>query len=244
MELAGRCALVTGASQGIGRAIALAFAEAGADVVVTARSGARLETLTKEIRGLGRVAIPITADMAAAKDIERLASDAQKAFEAVDVLVNNAGIIHPPIEVVDFDPDLWRRVIDVNLTGAFLLTQALLPAMINQGSGKVINISSIGGRGGGARRSAYRATKAALISFTQSLAAEVKSHGIDVNAICPGGVRTEGFVDAFGEESVNRPGMMAPEEIARVAVFLASDASTAVTGTAIDAFGGTNPLFS
>ena len=116
--------------------------------------------------------------------------------------------------------------------------------MIDRQYGKIINISSIGGRKGGAGRSAYRITKSGLISFTETLAAEVKTHGIDVNAICPGGVDTEGFRDAFNSGGRSEdPRLMDPDEIAQLAVFLASDASSAVTGAAIDAFGSTNPLF-
>jgi 3-oxoacyl-[acyl-carrier protein] reductase len=146
--------------------------------------------------------------------------------------------------LVDFEADLWRQVIEVNLTAAALLTKAVLPGMIEHRSGKIINISSIGGRKGGKGRSAYRVTKAGLISLTESVAAEVKEYGIDVNCICPGGVDTEGFRQAFGNRGrEDNPKLMRPEEIAELAVFLASDASSAITGAAIDAFGGTNPLF-
>ena len=143
---------------------------------------------------------------------------------------------------MDFDPALWREVIDVNLIGPALLTKAVLPTMVERKSGSIINISSIGGRRGSAGRTAYRATKAALISLTESVAAEAKPHGINVNCICPGGVDTEGLREAFpGREA--EPSLMRPEEIAEVALFLASDASSAITGTAIDAYGASNPLF-
>ena len=116
--------------------------------------------------------------------------------------------------------------------------------MIEQRSGKIINISSIGGRKGGKGRSAYRATKAALISLTESVAAEVKPYGIDVNCICPGGVDTEGYREAFNSRGrEDNPKLMLPEEIAALALFLASEQSSAITGAAIDAYGGTNPLF-
>jgi acetoacetyl-CoA reductase len=142
------------------------------------------------------------------------------------------------------DIQLWRDVMDVNVTGAFILTKKLLPGMIERGYGKVINISSIGGRKGGYGRSAYRISKVALISFTESLAAEVYEHGINVNAICPGGTDTEGFREVFKTAGRSeRPNLMEPSELAEVAMFLASDASSAITGTAIDAFGSSNPLF-
>ncbi len=243
-QLQGKVALVTGASRGIGRAIAIAFAKAGAAVVVTARSAEPLEQLVAEIAAGGRVALAIPADLAVEADIQRIADATLHRFGRLDILVNNAAIIHPRIDLVDFDPALWRQVLDVNLTAVALLTRAILPSMIAQRSGKVINISSIGGRKGARGRSAYRVTKAALISLTESVAAEVKQHGIDVNCICPGGVDTEGYREAFQSQGrVDNPRLMAAEEIAALALFLASDASSAITGAAIDAFGGTNPLF-
>jgi NAD(P)-dependent dehydrogenase (short-subunit alcohol dehydrogenase family) len=242
--LAGRTALVTGASQGIGRAIALAFAREGANIVVTARSKDKLYALVDEAQSSGAKALAIPADIGIENEVNRIAETAIKQFGGVDILVNNAAIIHSRIPVSQMEPQLFRDVLNVNLTGAFLMTKALLPGMISRGYGKVINISSIGGRKGAAGRSAYRITKAGLISFTESLAAEVKQHGIDVNAICPGGVDTEGYRDAFKTRGrSDNPKLMLPEEIANVAVFLASDLSSAVTGAAIDSFGGSNPLF-
>ncbi len=243
-ELQGRTAIVSGASRGIGKAIALAFAAEGANVVVTARSTDQLDALADEIRRANAAALAVSADLVVEADIQRIAEAALASFGRIDILVNNAGIIHPRVDLVDFDAELWRRVIDVNLIAPALLTKAVLPAMIEHRSGKIINISSIGGRKGARSRTAYRATKAALISLTESVAAEVKQHGIDVNCICPGGVDTEGYREAFqmrGRE--DDPNLMAPAEIAAVAVFLASEKSSAITGTAIDAFGATNPLF-
>ncbi|MFZ1755707.1 MAG: SDR family NAD(P)-dependent oxidoreductase [Caldilineaceae bacterium] len=244
-EFQGKVALITGASRDIGRAIALAYAAAGASVAVTARTAAQLDSLVAEIEGSGGTALPIPADLAVEADIRSIVERTVERFRRVDILVNNAAIIHPRMDLVDFDPALWRQVLDVNLTAVALLTKAILPGLITQRSGKIINISSIGGRKGARGRSAYRVTKAALISLTESVAAEVKRHGIDVNCICPGGVDTEGYREAFQSQGrADNPRLMESAEIASLALFLVSDASSAITGTAIDAFGGTNPLFS
>jgi NAD(P)-dependent dehydrogenase (short-subunit alcohol dehydrogenase family) len=244
-RLEGRIAIVTGASRGIGAGIALGFAREGAKLVLTARSAADLDAVAAGVRAQGTEALCVPADLGSEDDIRRIAEETQRCYGRADILVNNAGIIHPPIDLVDFDAGLWRRVMDVNLTGAALLAKAVLPGMIAQHSGKIINISSVGGRRGGKGRSAYRVTKAGLISLTESLAAELKPHGIDVTCICPGGVDTPGFRDAFpaGKGPSGTSGLMAPDEIAQVAIFLASDASSAITGAIIDAFGNSNPLF-
>lgn len=243
-RLEGRTALITGASRGIGKAIALAFAAEGADVVATARTTNAVDSVIGQCRQMGRNGLAVTADLSVEKDIQRVADEALRKFGRLDIVVNNAAIIHPYTNLVDFAADLWRQVIEVNLIAPALLTKAVLPEMIKNKSGKIINISSIGGRKGGKGRSAYRATKAGLISLTESVAAEVKQYGIDVNCICPGGVDTEGMREAFGMRGrEENPNLMRPEEIAALAVFLASDASSAITGAAIDAFGRTNPLF-
>ncbi|MDP6665767.1 MAG: SDR family NAD(P)-dependent oxidoreductase [Dehalococcoidia bacterium] len=243
-SLTGKTALVTGASKGIGKAIALAFGEAGANVVATARTASEIDDVAVSVRGFGGKALGVVADLGIEADIDSLASAAKEEFGGVDILVNNAAIIHPRIPVNEFDPQLWRDVLNVNLTGAFLLTRAILPGMIERGYGRIINISSIGGRKGGAGRSAYRVTKSGLISLTETLAAEVHEHGISVNAICPGGTDTEGYRAAFNTVGrADNPKLMDPSEIAAVALFLVSDASSAITGTAIDSFGGGNPLF-
>jgi NAD(P)-dependent dehydrogenase (short-subunit alcohol dehydrogenase family) len=242
--LTSRVAIVTGASQGIGKAIALAFGREGAKVVATARTTAAISAVVDQLREIGTEGLAVTADLSVETDIRRIAEETFAKFGRIDILVNNAAIIHPRIDLVDFEVDLWRKVIDVNLTAPAIITQAVLPLMIENRSGKIINISSIGGRKGGAGRTAYRVTKAGLISLTESVAAEVKEYGIDVNCICPGGVDTEGYREAFNNRGrEDNPALMRPEDIAAVAVFLASDASSAITGAAIDAFGGTNPLF-
>lgn len=244
-RLANRIAMVTGASRGIGKAIALALGREGAHVVATARTAEAIKAVVEELKQMGSDALAVVADLGVERDIQHLVEETLKKFDRMDILVNNAAIIHPPIDLVNLDSGLWRKVIDVNLTGPALLIKAVLPTIIKNRFGKIINISSIGGRRGGKGRSAYRATKAGLISLTESVAAEVKPYGIGVNCICPGGVDTEGYREAFGSKGrEENPKLMRPEEIAELIIFLASDASSAITGTAIDAFGGMNPLFS
>ncbi len=243
-KLDGKTAIVTGASRGIGKAIAIMFGNEGANVVATARTKQAIDVLALDIVQSEGIAIGVVADLSVDSDVQRIADETMAKFGRIDILVNNAGIIHPRVNLVDFDFDLWRKVIAVNLEAAALLTKYCLPSMIENGYGKIINISSIGGRKGSKGRSAYRATKAALISLTESVAAEVKPYGIDVNCICPGGVDTEGYREAFENRGkADDPNLMAPEEIAKLAVFLSSGDSSSITGTAIDAFGGKNPLF-
>ena len=243
-KLKGQTAIVTGASRGIGKAIAVMFASEGANVVVTARTEHAIDDLAGRIVQSEGSALAVTADLSIDSDLQRIADETLANYGRIDILVNNAGIIHPRINLVDFDFELWRKVVAVNLEAVALLTALCLPSMMERNYGKVINISSIGGRKGSKGRSAYRATKAALISLTESVAAETKPYGIDVNCICPGGVDTEGYREAFRMRGkIDDPSLMAPEEIAKLAVYLASDDSSSVTGAAIDAFGGSNPLF-
>jgi len=159
--LENRVAIVTGASQGIGKAIALAFGREGARVVATARTTEAIEGVVAQIEEAGSEGLAVTADLGVEGDLGRLVTRTIDRFERIDILVNNAGIIHPRIDLVDFDPKLWRQVIEVNLIAVAMLTQAVLPHMIEKRSGKVINISSIGGRQGGKSRSAFRVTRRA-----------------------------------------------------------------------------------
>ena len=242
-----RTVIVTGASRGIGKAMAVAFGCEGAHVVVTARTTEAIEEVADRIRQGGSDALAVTADLSVEADIQRIADAALTGFGQIDILVNNAAIIHPPIDLVAFETDVWRRVVDVNLTAAALLIKAALPNMIENRYGKIINISSIGGRKGARGRSAYRVTKAGLISLTESVAAEVKEYGIDVNCICPGWTETPmslPFLNEhpeerrFGEQIAALGRIARPEEIAKMALFLASDDSSFMSGAALTADGG------
>ncbi len=242
MRLAGKVAIVTGGSRGIGRAIALAFAREGARVAVVSRTESNCDKVVAEIVQLGGTAISIGADIASETDMARMAAHTKAKCQRIDILVNCAAVNLPYKTVTELTLAEWNWVLGVNLTGTFLACRAVAPHMTAQGSGKIINIASLGGRVGAAGRSPYRASKAALLNFTECLAAELKTSGIDVNAICPGAVATEMLHDITGGKMP--PDAMPPEDIAAVAVFLASDESRAVTGSTIEAYGPRNPIFS
>src|SRR5262245_21683590 len=183
MKLAGRTALVTGPSRSSSRAIDRAYRAEGARVVVTGRDAGALDALVAE---LGNAAHAVPGDLAAPETPDSLVAATLAHFGALDLLVNNAGAIHPARDLVDFAPQDWRAVLEVNLVAPAMLVRAAVPAMRKAGRGHVINVSSIGGRKGARGRSAYRASKAALINLTESLAAELAKDGIQVNCICPG----------------------------------------------------------
>ena len=198
-------ALVTGSTQGIGKAIAIDFANNGIDVIITGRNQKNLNNVLQELSSYDIKAYSIRADLNDLNGITTISKYISDNNLLVDILVNNAAYIHPKTEVIDFDMAEWETVINVNLTSAVKLIKTLLPSMIKNKYGKIINMSSIGGRKGAAGRSAYRATKAAIISITESLASEVKKYGIDVNCICPGSVLTEGYITAFGNNFTLTP---------------------------------------
>jgi NAD(P)-dependent dehydrogenase (short-subunit alcohol dehydrogenase family) len=241
MRLEGRVAIVTGAGRGIGRAIAEAMAEEGALVTVLARSKDEVDEVATGIRNNGGEAVSMRCDVSSEDEVTTVTREVMGRFGQVDILVNNAAINHPNTELVDLDAETFRRVLDVNLAGPYLCSRAVLPHMKERGSGKIINISSIGGRRGGVGRGAYRASKAGLINLTETLAAENRKHGINVTCVCPGAVATEMMKLVAPNRDMSK--MMEPREIASVVVWLSSDDSTAVTGTSIDAFGQSNPLF-
>jgi len=169
MRLANRIAIVTGGGRGIGRAICLAFAREGAQVVTTARTHSEIEQVASEIRSLGQKALAIATDVSDEEGVASMVDATLRALGRIDILVNNAAINHPSCPVVELDPRDWDTIMAVNLKGTFLCCRAVLGKMIEQRSGKIINISSIGGRRGGAGRSAYRASKAAVLNFTECI---------------------------------------------------------------------------
>jgi 3-oxoacyl-[acyl-carrier protein] reductase len=241
--LEGRVALVSGASQGIGRACALALAGAGATVALAARNEAKLAEVAAEIEAAGGKAQAFALDVASEESIKAGAKEVLDRFGTVEILVNNAGITRDKL-VMQMKREDWDEVIATNLTGAFLLTQALLRPMLKNRWGRIINISSVVGRTGQAGQVNYAATKAGLIGLTRSLAREVASRGITVNAVAPGYIETP-MTAVLDEKQtaammtsipLGRPGTDA--EIAHAVLYLASEGAGYVTGHVLDVNGG------
>ena len=254
MKLKDKIALVTGGGRGIGAAIAVAFAREGADVMVAARSVDQLEDTVNRIEATGRKGIAIPADLS---QRETIASFAEAIFAhnpTIDILVNNAGIgsgMNAKL-IVDYDDDFWDTTMALNLTAPYLLTKAFLPGMIKAGWGRVINTSSVAGKMGYPTGAAYSASKHGLIGLTRTAALETATTGVTVNAICPGPIRTpmlarrmqvtaelsgESVVDM--EKTMNpMQRLLEPDEVAGLAVFLASDSAKSITGQAYNISGG------
>jgi 3-oxoacyl-[acyl-carrier protein] reductase len=242
-DLTGRVALVTGASQGIGRASALELARAGATVALAARNEAKLAEVAAEIVAAGGQAAAFALDVASEESIKNGAKAVVDRFGKVEILVNNAGITRDDLMMRMKRAD-WDDVLSTNLTGTFLLTQALLRQMMKNRWGRIINITSVVGRTGQEGQVNYAASKAGLIGFTRSLAREVASRGITVNAVAPGYIETP-MTTVLGEKLREKMIEQIPLgragtdlEIARPVVFLASDAAAYITGHVLDVNGG------
>ncbi|MBM4332414.1 MAG: SDR family oxidoreductase [Deltaproteobacteria bacterium] len=248
-SLQGKVALITGGSRGIGQSIALAFAEAGAKLVVSSRNKRppELEKVVEQIRGMGGEAIAIPAHVGKKEDVRNLVQGALKQFGRIDILVNNAGANPVLSTMVDLEEEAFEKVLEVNLKGAFLMSKTVANEMIKQGGGRIINISSISGlRARADKTGAYCISKAALNMMTQVMAKELAQHNILVNAIAPGSIKTEfsrvNWTDPERKEQrireieIRRFGE--PEEVVGLALFLASEASSFVTGEIIRVDGG------
>jgi len=224
--LEGKVVLITGASQGLGRALALAFAREGASVVVNSRSEESLQPVVEEIEGSGAEVLAVAADVSEGAGVERLVNAAVERFGRIDVLVNNAGVLGPRVPIEEYPEDEWRRVIDANLTGPFLVSKAAIPHMPEGSS--IINLVSGVSVEGRAEWGAYSISKFGIEGLTQILAAELEERGVRVNAVDPGGMRTDMRAAAYPEEDPTT--RITPEENTDVFLYLASDESRDVTG--------------
>ena len=241
--LAGRVAVITGGSRGIGAATAGVLAERGAAVVVSGRDGDRLQAVVKDLEGRGASALGVVADVARREDADRLVDAAKGRFGRIDVLVNNAGMIRDGLLVRMRDED-WDRVIEVNLRGAFLLTRAAAKVMMRQKSGRIINVTSAAGAMGNAGQANYSAAKAGLIGLTKASARELAHWSILVNAVAPGLIDTDmaAAVPAEAREALlaqvplKRIGTV--QDVAEVIAFLAGDGAAYITGQVVHVNGG------
>jgi NAD(P)-dependent dehydrogenase (short-subunit alcohol dehydrogenase family) len=249
-RLDGRVGLITGGTSGIGRATAVLFAEEGAHVAITGRDEGRGAQVVEEIQAAGGDGLFVRADVRSAADCERSVAATLEAFGRLDVLFNNAGV-YVANDVLGCDEDEWDLQVDTSLKGAYLMSRAALPHMIERGSGSIVHCSSGWGLVGGERGAAYCAAKGGMVLLAKAMAIDHGPQGIRVNAVCPGdtetpmehvdaerqGMRWEDYV-AWATEGRPIARMGRPEEVARAVLFLASDESSFVTGAALPVDGG------
>lgn len=244
-DLSGRCALITGGSRGLGKAMARGFAEAGADVFISSRSAEELQAAAAEIRdGLDIRVGWMVADMADRAQVKALAAEAEKRLGKVDILVNNAGINNPQA-IDEITDEVWDRNVEVDLTSVMGLTRAVVPGMKARKWGRIIHISSVLGVGGRLKRNVYCACKAALIGLARASALDLGPFGITVNCLCPGPFLTDMpgklLSDAEKQYFADRTAVKrwaAPRELAGPALMLASEAGSYITGEALVVDGG------
>jgi NAD(P)-dependent dehydrogenase (short-subunit alcohol dehydrogenase family) len=232
-KLAGKSALVTGGSRGIGKAIAAAYAREGAKVLICARNEADVKRTVEEIRLTGGEIYGVGGNIVVPDDVWRIVAAAVARFGFIDVLVNNASLLGPRVPIKDYPLESWQEVMRVNVDGVFLITQQVLQTMIPRRHGSIINVTSGVGRVGKARWGAYAASKFAVEGFTQILAEEVEESGIRVNALNPGPTRTSMRAAAYPDEDPET--LPHPDEIMKAFVYLASDESRSMTGKSLDA---------
>ncbi|MGH7854822.1 MAG: SDR family NAD(P)-dependent oxidoreductase [Candidatus Binatia bacterium] len=231
--LSGKAALITGASRGIGRAIAEAYARQGAKVFVCGRDEENLRVAVDEIRKSGGEIEGHAGDVGNQDDVRRIVSAAVQRYGTIHILVNNASILGPRETIALYPAAAWQEVLRINLTGIFLMIRAVLPTMLAQKAGSIINVTSGVGRRGKARWGAYAVSKAGLEALTQVLADEVSRDGIRVNSVNPAATRTAMRAQAYPAEDPST--LPTPEEISPIFLYLASDASAAVSGQSLEA---------
>ncbi len=249
MKLTDKVALVTGASAGMGKAIAELFAQEGATVIALARRIDRLNALAEDAQSRGAIIVPMQCDICDDKDIEKAVETVSKQYGTIDILVNNAGIMDNMVPLDELSDELWDKVMNVNLTGPMRLTRSVIRLMLKSESGTIINVASAGGLNGCRAGTAYTASKFGMVGMTKNIGFMYAQKGIRCNAICPGAVETEiaaaGMTapSQFGLERAmsgmgTNPRNGQAVEIATVALFLASDDSSFVNGATIVADGG------
>ncbi len=244
-DLMGKAALVTGASRGLGKAMAVALAQAGADVALNARSADALEQVSEEIQRLGRKTLLVPGDVSDEDQVKEMVDSTQKKFGKIDILVSNAGVWEGTFFFRLPKAD-WDKVLSVNLTGTYLVAKAVARVMMKQRSGKIIQIASVLGLKGGPEALAYCATKAGVIQMTRVMAIEMGPFGIQVNAIAPGLFATDMTKEYMQDEAALKAYVARipshkygqPEDLAGLTVFLASKASDHITGQTIVVDGG------
>lgn len=243
MDLSGRVALVTGASQGIGRACALVLAEAGSDVALGSRNLEKIQAVAKEIEALGRKALPLSLDVSNPESVKEGVAKTLQALGKIDVLVNNAGITKDNL-VMRMKPEDWASVLRTNLDGAYHCIRAVLPGMVRQCYGRIISIASVVAQAGNPGQANYIASKAGLIGLTKAVAAEVASRNITVNAVSPGFISTA-MTEKLPEDVRQKILSMIPlgrmgtdREVAYAVRFLASEEASYITGHVLNINGG------
>lgn len=224
--LRGKVVMITGASQGLGKALTLACAEEGANLVISSRKAGSLDPVAEEAEGSGVKVLAIPGDVSRSTHVEMLVEAALERFGRIDVLVNNAGLLGPRVPIEEYPEDEWRKVLEANLTGPFLVARAVVPYMPEGGS--IVNVTSGVSIEGRPRWGAYSVSKFGVEGLNQILAAELEERGIRVNSVDPGGMRTQMRAAAYPDEDPNT--LVTPEENTAVFLYLASDESRNVTG--------------